>query len=145
MRSKPVTAHEKILVAKPMIQSHQIRMRHLIRPSLTGVLLTLSLALALAMTGFGHRLPVSQDTGLASYVLAGGDLADLCGTAKDGRTVSRGCDICHLAGSATLPPAEAGLRDADLRVVAVMVLPQMQRTTRSPRDPAHGLRAPPLA
>lgn len=104
------------------------------------------LTLALVATGFAHRMPTVQDALLQSYVLAGGDLADLCAdTDGDGLADHDDCPACHIAATADLPDAGLTFHDADIAFVAKVVAPRENRAVRVVLDPARGLRAPPLA
>lgn len=104
------------------------------------------LALALVATGFGHRMPSAGDLAQESYILAGGDLAGLCGDADgNGLPDHIDCPACHLTGNALPPDAPPALRDAGLVLLATVTAPRESRAARPVRDPARGLRAPPLA
>lgn len=105
-----------------------------------------ALTLALVATGFAHRLPSSDQLALQSYVLAGGNLGDLCGDADgDGLPDRSDCPACHIAGAMDLPAPVTTIRDADLVFVAEVVAPRESRAIRAVLDPARGLRAPPRA
>lgn len=115
---------------------------------LKGLAVVLLLACSMLATGFAHRVPAVAQAAFQAYVLAGGVAADLCiartGAGGD-RHAPDPCPVCHLMGSAVLPDATPGIRDADLTFLAHMVLPCESRALRMVRDPARGLRAPPLA
>jgi hypothetical protein len=103
-------------------------------------------AIALVATGFGHRIPSQSDAAEQAYVLAGGDLADICGDIdEDGLPDHADCPACHIVASADLPASNLTLRDADLAFVAKVVAPRESRAVRGVLDPARGMRAPPLA
>jgi hypothetical protein len=105
-----------------------------------------TLAVAFAATGFAHRIPTVEDAFLQSYLLAGGDLADLCMDADgDGLPEHADCPACHIVATADLPGANLTLHDADLAFVAKVVAPRESRAVRGVLDPARGMRAPPLA
>ena len=115
---------------------------------LKGLAVVLLLACSLLATGFAHRVPGVAQAAFQAYVLAGGGAADLCiaGTGTGGdRHGHDQCPVCHLTGSAVLPDATPGIRDADLTFLAHVVQPCESRALRMVRDPARGLRAPPLA
>ena len=81
--------------------------------SLRQLMLLAVLTVALVATGFAHRLPSTDDTALAAYALAGGDIADLCGDLDgDGLPDHGDCPACQIAGSADLPPTTLTLREA---------------------------------
>lgn len=120
-------------------------MRHPVRTLRRLILLT-ALTVALVATAFAHRMPSGDDTALQAFVLAGGDLADLCTDPDgDGPAAAVHCPACQIAGAVYLPPASLGLRDADLIFVAAVVAPRESRAVRAVLDPARGMRAPPLA
>ncbi len=103
------------------------------------------LTFALVATGFAHRLPSTDDVAVDAFVLAGGDLADLCADGKsDGHQNHRDCPACQMSGTADLPPVTSSVHDADLVFVAEVVAPRASRAVREVADPALGLRAPPL-
>lgn len=106
------------------------------------MLLLVVLTVALAATGFAHRVPALDDVALQAYVLAGGDL---CGDADgDGLPDHGKCPACQIVGSADLRPVSASIRDADLILVATILAQRESRAIRVVLDPAHGMRAPPL-
>ena len=103
-------------------------------------------AIALTVTGFGHRIPSQADAAEQAYVLAGGDLADICGDIDgDGLPDHADCPACHIVATADLPASNLTLHDADLAFVAKVVAPRESRAVRVVLDPARGMRAPPLA
>jgi hypothetical protein len=113
---------------------------------LTRFALVVAFAIALIATGFGHRIPSQADAAVEAYVLAGGDLADLCaGADVDGLPDHGDCPACHIVATAELPEASLTLHDADLVFVAKVVAPRQSRAVRMVLDPARGMRAPPLA
>ncbi|MFZ1468820.1 MAG: hypothetical protein WAT09_07540 [Paracoccaceae bacterium] len=107
--------------------------------------LLLVLATALVMTGFAHRMPNTDDMARAAYVLAGGDIADLCAEpGSPGRVGHPDCPACQIVGPATVPPSLLSVRSAELIFVASVVAPRENRAVRAVLDPALGMRAPPL-
>jgi hypothetical protein len=114
--------------------------------SLHRVALLVALTVALVATGFAHRMPSAQDEAV-TYALANGlSLADLCAGDLDGDGQrDPHCMACQIAGSAGLPPAAPGLIDLEVAFVARVIAPRENRAVARVLDPAHGLRAPPLA
>ncbi|MEZ5796772.1 MAG: hypothetical protein R3D63_04335 [Paracoccaceae bacterium] len=105
-----------------------------------------AVTVALVATGFGHRMPTENDAALQAYVLAGGDLGDLCAdTEGDGLPDHGDCPVCHIVATVDLPASNLTLHDADLAFVAEVVAPRESRAVRNVLDPARGMRAPPLA
>lgn len=110
------------------------------------VAILVTMTLSLVATGFAHRVPTASDSLLQSYLLAGGDLTELCADANgDGIPDHGDCPVCHIAATADLPDAGMTVLDADLAFVAKVVAPRESRALRAVLDPARGLRAPPLA
>lgn len=121
-------------------------MRRGTRLSLARPLLALALTIALVALGMGHRYgDPAQSAALEAYALAGGDLADLCGGA-DGKAMAGGhCPVCHVAGTMLLPDPSMPVQAAGFgRFAEISVMPQTASHPRA-RDPANGLRAPPVA
>ncbi|MTE00163.1 hypothetical protein GIY56_07680 [Paracoccus sp. YIM 132242] len=100
------------------------------------------LILALA-TGMAARpVPSEMDLRLESWVMAGGSLDDLCGDhGGDGHKAH--CPLCSLGETTGLPTVAPSLRDADQRILARIVLPQLRRAAGHARDPAIPKRGPP--
>jgi hypothetical protein len=116
------------------------------KPHPFGLLLVAFITLALVATGFSQRVLTSEDVALQSYLLSGGDLADLCADANgDGLPDHLECPACHIVAAANLPDAELTLQAADFVFVAKVVAPRESRALRTVLDPARGMRAPPLA
>ena len=122
--------------AKPLPMKHRMRITLL---ALVGVL-----TLALAATGFGHRLPTAQQAQLEIIAQMGG-LAEICADLNGDGIPADECPVCHLTGGAALPPTLPAAKPADLVLLAVVLAPRESRAIRAVLDPAHGLRAPPLA
>lgn len=100
------------------------------------------LILALA-TGMAARpVPSEMELRLEAWSLAGGSPDDLCG----GHGADHGgghCPLCNLAAPTGLPPVTAHLLDAEQRILARIVLPQIRRAEGRARDPAIPKRGPP--
>lgn len=76
----------------------------LLAPLRRGCLVLLAvMTLALAATGHSHRAPSVQDERLVSYILAGGALADICGTMEGMGAAGERCPLCRVQ-DAWLPP-----------------------------------------
>ena len=104
------------------------------------------LAIALVATAFMHRFPTAADLAVEAYVLAGGDMSDICGeTGTDGTVTHRDCPACQIVGAALLPDAPHNIIRVNFAYVATVIAPRESRAIRMVRDPALGLRAPPLA
>lgn len=100
----------------------------------------LILAFAAGMTA--RPVPSEMDLRLEAWTMAGGSLDDLCG---DHGADHRGnhCPLCNLAAPIGLPPVAASLLDAERRILARVVLPQIRRAAGHARDPAVPKRGPP--
>ncbi|MDO8881662.1 MAG: hypothetical protein U0934_08325 [Pseudotabrizicola sp.] len=104
------------------------------------------LAMALGVTGFGHRAPSQQEASVQAFLAAGFGLPDLCGTSgPEQSAMAEHCPVCTVAGAALVPANTCLLRDADLQLVAVVLAPRARQTIAAVHDPAHAPRAPPLA
>lgn len=115
------------------------------RHRLAGASLLLGFVIALALTGFIHHVPTTDEAARAAFALASGDLDDVCGDPDaPGQTGHPDCPACHIVGTATVPPVSISLRDADLILVARVIAPRESRAARTVLDPARGMRAPPL-
>lgn len=121
-------------------------MRRWVRALVCRVVVVALIAVALVAVGFGHRMPTASETALESYILAGGDISALCGGAGDDQGLAGSdCPACHLAAATILPDPPVSIVKADLIFVAKVVAPRESRARRVVLDPAHGMRAPPLA
>jgi cytochrome c5 len=116
------------------------------RLSLARPLLALALTIALVALGMGHRYAdPAQSAALEAYALAGGDISGLCGGA-DGKAMAGGhCPVCHVAGAMMLPDPALPVQAAVFGRYAEVTLPPQAAVRAVARDPANGLRAPPLA
>lgn len=109
-----------------------------------GLAVVAVLLLALGAAAFAHRIPSPQNAALDAYVLAGGDIATLCGKTGGGRkTGLTECPVCQMTGAAALPDPVSLAHDADLVVVVAVLASRESRAARPVRDPGRGLRAPP--
>ncbi len=107
-----------------------------------GMLLVLVLTLGLGLAGARHHVTEPETAAAqAAFVMAGGDLADICGDI--GQTGHPDCPLCHLVATADLPAPGALLRHADLRLVAEIVLPSLTYAARAALDPASPAQGPP--
>jgi len=109
------------------------------------IALMLALTFALVGIGFAHRLPHEGDAGKLAFLMAGGTLDDVCHDGGDDGIAKGDCPACHLQAAMILPEALPSARAADLVFVAKVVAPRESRAARMVRDPARGLRAPPVA
>lgn len=115
-----------------------------------GILLVLVLAVSTALLGLAHRTPSISDEVSAALELAGLDGGSICGSgdAGDGsgpRMKSDGCPVCRLVATASLPDLLLPLATMGFTRVAVIPMPGESRAVERVRDPALGLRGPPLA
>ncbi|MCG3267669.1 hypothetical protein [Yoonia sp. I 8.24] len=108
-------------------------------------LISVTLALALALVGFGHQSVAPSDDGQATaYVLAGGSWADICGDSGDPRDGGTHCQACVISQTCALDaPTQmviAAGQALPLHVVTPRTLNRLSTVYW-----AHGARAPPLA
>ncbi|MCE2739412.1 MAG: hypothetical protein LW703_13835 [Rhodobacter sp.] len=120
-------------------------MMHPLRTGTIGLALLSMLVAALMVSGAAHRMQSADSTALDAFVLAGGDLADLC-DAPGGNGVGgqSDCPACHVAGTAEIPAPGLLPRKAGRIVKAAVSAPRESRAQRPVRDPGHAMRAPPL-
>lgn len=116
-------------------------MRRLIHQPWNSVFIGLLIVFLAA--GMTARPVLSEmDLRLEAWAMAGGSPDDLCGDHgtdhKDGH-----CPLCNLAAPSGLPPVTPTLMDAEQRILARIVLPQMRRAAGHARDPAIPKRGPP--
>ena len=120
-------------------------MRIVPRHRLFAIALTLVLGVAVLLSSYAHKIPVTQDIALASYMMAGGDLGDICDNDGNAKMTQKSCDACRLVGAAVLPDPVMKMIAVERVIAATVLIPSEVRATRAPRDPALGGRAPPLA
>ncbi|WP_413874773.1 hypothetical protein [Albidovulum sp.] len=115
-----------------------------LRDKFCGFCLTVVLMVALGAVGLAHRVSGPAAVARDAFVLAGGDLAALCGSAHDdGQALRADCPACHLVKAFDLPRLASPCREAGLRLVAVVIPPREHPGPWRAPDPAHRLRAPP--
>jgi hypothetical protein len=121
-------------------------MRTALRHKLFGFCLTIMLMVALGSVGLAHRVSGSAAVARDAFVLAGGDLTEFCGGANDdGQAARTDCPACHLVKAFDLPRLTFPYQEADLRWQAVAIVTQADPVVWHAPDPAHRLRAPPVA
>ena len=123
------------------VYPNAVMMMRNLRSALSG-LLVLVLALGLGLAGARHHV-VDPDKAAAqaAFLMTGGDLSDICGDL--GQDAHPDCQLCHLVAMADLPKPATLLRDADLRLVAEIVLPALTYSARAAHDPARPAQGPP--
>lgn len=106
--------------------------------------LVAALLVALASTGFAHRvIPLDVDDDLLRYLAVGGSLEEICGDAS-GDHVGQSCDACRLVDLVTVPFADAKTISVDPRTVSVLPVFIGLCHSGSAADPARPVRAPPV-
>ncbi|WP_108815221.1 hypothetical protein [Loktanella sp. Alg231-35] len=106
--------------------------------------LVVALLVALASTGFAHRvIPVDVDRDLLEYLVAGGSLDEVCGDAS-GDHVGQSCDACRLVDSASVPTAAAHASRVSLGGAAAMPVLGGICHLGGAADPSRPVRAPPV-
>ena len=105
-----------------------------------------TLTVALAATGFAHRMPTAEDEALAFALQNGVSLDDFCGVdpikAAHGGT---DCQACQISGAADLPPLTGPQIDLELAFHAEVIAPSEVRALAHATDPAHRPQGPPVA
>ena len=90
-------------------------MMPLLRTRFFGLALLSMLVAALVAAGAGHRFASADSAALNAYVLAGGDLADLCDeTGGAGMAGQTGCPACHIVGTAEVPMPARSIKPSDI-------------------------------
>lgn len=118
-------------------------MRPRLQPCLAR-LAVIGLMLAVLAAGLGTRpVPSEMELRLDAWLAAGLSMDDLCADHGTTRDHKAHCPLCTLAGATGLPPVAVSPVDAEQRILASVVLPQMRRTTGHARDPAVPKRGPP--
>ena len=110
------------------------------------LVLLVTLAIALAATGFSHRMPGTQDEALAFALTNGVPLADICAGDLDGDGQrDPHCLACQIAGSGDLASITPGLIDLELSLHARVIAPRESRALARVVDRAHLPQGPPAA
>lgn len=125
---------------------HFTPMLEAFRKRYSGLAFLVAITIAFVVSGFAPSVPLVVDEALSAYVLAGGDLSDLCQDSDgDGLPNHEDCLTCHLVGNDALQSSKQQLVNIDIAFVAKVVAPRESKATRAVLDPAHSMRAPPLA
>lgn len=118
-------------------------MRRRLQPSLAR-LAAIGLMIAVLAAGLGARpVPSEMELRLEAWAMAGLSMEDLCADHGTTGAHKAHCPLCTLGGTPGLPPVTADLRDAEQRILARIVLPQIRRAAGHARDPAVPKRGPP--
>ncbi|MBK4214553.1 hypothetical protein JJJ17_01295 [Paracoccus caeni] len=118
-------------------------MRNFLHIPLFGTFLIAVLALAFATGMHARPLPTEMETRLEASLLAGFSINDFCLSDKDSHEKSTHCSLCYLITASHLPRIDRLEINAEQRVFATIVLPQIQRAAAHPRDPTTSKRGPP--
>ncbi|WP_295045207.1 DUF2946 family protein [uncultured Paracoccus sp.] len=119
-------------------------MRACLHPCLAR-LAVIGLILAVVVAGFNMRpVPSEMALRLEVWAMAGLPVDDLCADHGTTRDHDGHCPLCTLTGVAGLPPVMAFAVDAEQRILARIVLPQIRRAAGHARDPAVPKRGPPV-
>ncbi|WP_136686037.1 hypothetical protein [Falsirhodobacter xinxiangensis] len=120
-------------------------MRDLAPLRLLGLVFVTLLAVAFATGTAVRAAPSVSEVQLEAYQLQGGLLADLCNEKSPDHAHMAGCSLCHLVAGCDLPDATLSLVEIDRKLIAAVILPQIERAAAHPRDPATPTRGPPEA
>lgn len=101
------------------------------------------LAMALLLVSFGHR-PLQAEPQATAYILAGGDLADLCADGDAPHLYGDSCMACLVAQTAHLPHSGTSADPAPSMQTAQWALRDIASPART-AFATHPARAPPLA
>jgi hypothetical protein len=108
------------------------------------LVLVLGLTLAMVTAAFAHKVPTLQDLQIDAWVLAGGDAGDLCGDVGS-PAHDRDCLFCTLGATSLASGPTSYLRDAELRILATVVWPDIATAEATDRVTATSPRGPPTA
>ncbi len=121
-------------------------MRRKRSPRILGLAFLAMLVLALATGMTARPAPTEMDLRLQAWAMAGVSLDDiLCedhGAGDQGHGDGH-CPLCNLTAPTALREVTTSLTDADQRILARIVLPQIRRAEGRARDPAIPKRGPP--
>lgn len=107
--------------------------------------LVVLLAVALATSGFAHRIATPSETALAAYVQSFGlDASDICGDAE-GKTSGQGCVACRLQAAMALPEPAVATVLAELALDPADWTPAPAVLHALTSVSTHPARAPPAA
>lgn len=84
---------------------------------LTGAMIACLMVLAMTVTAYAHKLPAGEDLAMRNFIMAGGNLNELCG---DGLFAPDGCPLCRPGDVAVLPDPPAGLSEITYRFVLAL-------------------------
>ncbi|MBJ2150470.1 hypothetical protein [Paracoccus sp. IB05] len=90
--------------------------RNLIQ-KLTGAMIACLMVLAMTVTAYAHKVPAGGDLAMRNFIMAGGNLNELCG---DGIFAPGDCPLCRLSDTATVPEPPAGLSEITYRFVLAL-------------------------
>ncbi|MEP3332523.1 hypothetical protein [Sedimentitalea sp.] len=107
----------------------------------------LALICALAGSGFAHRIAAPlTDPSLATYVQAGGSIADLCGDfGGQSHDVINNCEACRLANSAVLAEHDAVAIAVFGKRTTLDVLQHQSHPETARLDLSRPVRGPPVS
>lgn len=120
-------------------------MRDLAPLRLLGLVFVTLLAVAFATGTAVRAAPTLTEVRLEAYQLQGGLVADLCNEKSPDHAHLASCSLCHLVAGSDLPDIGLPLIEIERKLVATLILPQVQRAATQPRDPATPTRGPPQA
>lgn len=107
-------------------------------------IITTIVMIALTLVSFGHRsLSPADEAQAQSYILAGGNWADLCGDGDDPLASSGKCMACVLSHSCALPPPSDDTRAPEIGITLKWAM-RSETTAFTPRTWSHSARAPPF-
>ncbi|MCZ0960100.1 hypothetical protein [Paracoccus benzoatiresistens] len=121
-------------------------MRRKRSPRILGLAFLALTVLALATGLSASPVPTEMDLRLQAWVLSGVSLDDILCEDHGAGHLGHGdghCPLCNLTAPPGLPAVAPSLTDADQRILARIVLPQIRRAEGRARDPALPKRGPP--
>lgn len=109
------------------------------------VALLVALTVALAATGFAHRMASIDEEALAFAAQNGISPGDLCGGSDTTAHPGADCLACQITGAVDLPPLTGARIDLELAFHAEIVAPREIIAFAHETDPAHPPQGPPVA
>lgn len=120
-------------------------MSRLTGSTLFSIILSVIFAFASAAMGPRHGAPAIPDAQLQAFITSGGTPSDICGGVDHGPTTASTCVFC-LTPTEGILPASARVPLLAPRLYAANFTAEAENgTIKAVRDPALGLRAPPLS
>jgi hypothetical protein len=120
-------------------------MSRLTGSTLFSIIFSVIFAFASAAMGPMHGAPAIPDARLQAFITSGGTASDICGGVDHGPTTASTCVFCLTPTAGTLPGIFQATQIVPRLFAANFTADAESNTVKAVRDPALGLRAPPLS